>query len=137
MTFLQEALGWRSRKQVQKAGPETKSYTSWPKFFNTTHMRKNVLTLTTQYFLVLFLPIPHNASNWRLFQLVRFLYNLQNKPKGLALALQLLFCFYKLLHYLIISSLEEFLRKVNLKKVFKLNWIYCPIMPFSYPSSLC
>lgn len=49
-------------------------------------------------------------------QSVRFLYNLQYKPKGLALALQLLFCFYKLLCYLIIFSLEEFLRRVNLRK---------------------
>lgn len=68
-------------------------------------------------------------------QSLRFLYNLQYKPTGLALALQLLLCFYKLLCHLIIFSLEEFLRRVNLRKFSKLNWIYCPIMPFSYPSS--
>lgn len=61
----------------------------------------------------MFLPIAHSALNWKLFQLVRFLCHLQNKPKGFAFILQLSFCSYKF-HQYVISSPEEFLRRVNL-----------------------
>lgn len=66
-------------------------------------------------FSITFLPISHDTVNWKPFQLVRFLCNFQNKPKGLLWPCNCYFVFINSSTFAI-PSLEEFLRQVHFRQ---------------------